>query len=96
MLVDQEGRRSLLIRDADGNEVVNQPLSKSFRSNPAAFALHDVNQDGLADFVILIPYEEVKVLLQHKDGAFTEVDVAPPGGARQPDGDRGRKKEGRA
>lgn len=81
VLVDNENRRSLLIRDADGNEVVNQLLSKSFRSKPAAFSLHDVNQDGLADFVILIPYEKVKVLLQDAQGGFTEVDVAPPGGA---------------
>ncbi|MCU0772320.1 MAG: VCBS repeat-containing protein [Verrucomicrobia bacterium] len=81
MLVDQEGRRSLLLRDAAGAEVLNQALDKSFRSNPAAFALHDVNQDGLADFVILTPYEKVKVLLQDQAGAFSEVDVAPPGGA---------------
>ena len=81
LLVDKDGRRSLFIRDSEGDEVVDQQLDKSFRSNPAAFALHDVNQDGLADFVILIPYEKVKVLLQDKAGAFTEVDVSPPGGA---------------
>ncbi len=81
VLLDQEGRRTLWLRDAEGKEVLNQPLSQSFQSNPAAFALHDVNQDGLADFVILIPYEKVKVLLQGPEGTFTEVDVAPPGGA---------------
>jgi len=81
VLVDKDGQRSLLLRDSEGAEVVNQSLDKSFRSNPAAFALHDVNQDGLADFVILIPYEAVKVLLQDDGGAFTEVDVSPPGGA---------------
>jgi len=80
VLVDKDGRRSLWVRDADGHEVVDQPLGQSFRSNPAAFAMHDVNQDGLTDFVILIPYEKVKVLLQDKQGAFKEVDVAPPGG----------------
>jgi hypothetical protein len=81
VLVDKEGRRSLLLRDADGKELVNQELDKSFRSNPAAFARHDVNQDGLVDFVILIPYDKVKVLLQGPEGSFTELDVAPPGGA---------------
>ncbi len=80
VLVEQEGKRTLVLRDAGGAEVLNQALDKSFRSNPAAFALHDVNQDGLSDFVILIPYEKVKVLLQDKAGAFAEVDVAPPGG----------------
>jgi hypothetical protein len=40
-----------------------------------------VNQDGLADLVVLIPYEKVKVLLQKSGGDFDEVDVDPPGGA---------------
>ena len=41
---------------------------------------HDVNQDGLADLVVLIPYEKVKVLLQVAGKDFDEQDVAPPGG----------------
>jgi FG-GAP-like repeat len=40
-----------------------------------------VNQDGMADLVVLIPYEKVKVLLQKSGGDFDEVDVDPPGGA---------------
>jgi hypothetical protein len=35
----------------------------------------------LADLVVLIPYEKVKVLLQKSGGDFDEVDVDPPGGA---------------
>jgi len=58
-----------------------QKLSDSFKSNPASFTIQDVNQDGLADLVILIPYEKVKVLLQKSGGDFDEVDVDPPGGA---------------
>lgn len=81
ILSDVDGRRSLVVRDSDGNKLLNQELSQSFKSNPAAFALHDVDQDGLVDFVILIPYEKVKVLLQNEAGEFTELDVAPPGGA---------------
>jgi hypothetical protein len=47
--------------------------------------LHDVNQDGLPDLVILVPYEKIKVLLQGVDKPFEEVDVSPPGGsAEQP------------
>jgi len=42
-----------------------------------------VNQDGLADLVVLIPYEKIKVLLQKKNGMFDEVDVDPPGGAME-------------
>ncbi len=42
-----------------------------------------MNQDGLADLVVLIPYEKIKVLLQKKDGKFDEMDVDPPGGAME-------------
>ncbi len=43
----------------------------------------DANQDGLADLVVLIPYEKIKVLIQKPDKTtFDEQDVAPPG--RQP------------
>jgi hypothetical protein len=35
----------------------------------------------LADLVILIPYEKIKVLLQSPDKRFEELDVAPPGGS---------------
>jgi hypothetical protein len=44
-------------------------------------AIQDVNQDGRADLVILIPYEKIKVLLQKHDGSFDEEDVDAPGGA---------------
>ena len=40
-----------------------------------------MNQDGLADLVVLIPYEKIKLLLQKTAGDFDEVDVDPPGGA---------------
>ena len=55
--------------------------TKNFKSNPTTLAFHDVNQDGLPDLVVLIPYEKVKVLRQVPDKDFDEVDVAPPGGA---------------
>ena len=35
----------------------------------------------MADFVLLIPYEKIKVLLQNTHGTFDEKDVDPPGGA---------------
>jgi hypothetical protein len=41
---------------------------------------HDVDQDGLADLVVLIPYEKMKVLRQTADSEFEELDLAPPGG----------------
>jgi hypothetical protein len=78
--VDKDGHRSLLTQTADGKSRT-QPLSDSFKSNPAMLGIHDVNQDGLGDLVILIPYEKIKVLLQQTGGQFDEQDVDPPGGA---------------
>jgi hypothetical protein len=82
VIVDKDGARSLVIRAADGR-TTTQKLSDSFKSNPATLAIQDVNQDGLADLVVLIPYEKIKVLLQKKDGKFDELDVDPPGGAME-------------
>ena len=79
IIVDKDGARSLVIRTADG-KVKTQKLSSTFTSNPTTFAIQDVNQDGLADFVLLIPYEKIKVLLQKTDGSFDEKNVDPPGG----------------
>jgi hypothetical protein len=79
VIVDQDGKRSLLTRTADGKSKT-QKLSENFKSNPTALAIHDINQDGLPDLVALIPYEKIKVLLQASDKDFEEVDIAPPGG----------------
>ena len=79
ILVDKDGVRSLVTRTAEG-KTATQKLSDSFKSNPATLAILDVNQDGLADLVVLIPYEKIKILLQKKDGKFSEINVDPPGG----------------
>ena len=82
MIVDQNGQRFLVIRTADG-KIRTQKLSETFTSNPVAMAIQDVNQDGLPDLVVLIPYEKIKVLLQKSDGNFDEENVDPPGGAME-------------
>jgi hypothetical protein len=79
VIVDKDGVRSLVTRTADG-KTKSQKLNENFKANPAALSIHDVNQDGLADLVALIPYEKIKVLLQKADGTFDEKDVDPPGG----------------
>ncbi len=79
VMVDKDGRRSLVVRTADG-KMRTQKLSENFKSNPTALVIHDVNQDGRADLVALIPYEKIKVLLQKAGGDFDEEDVDPPGG----------------
>jgi hypothetical protein len=80
MIVDQNGQRVLVIRTMDG-KIRTQKLSENFTSNPVSLSIQDVNQDGLPDLVVLIPYEKVKVLLQKANGDFDEEDVDPPGGA---------------
>ena len=80
IIVDNNGDRSLVTMTADG-KARTQKLSEDFKSNPTAMAIQDVNQDGRADLVILIPYEKIKVLLQKRDGSFDEEDVDAPGGA---------------
>src|SRR6185312_4624672 len=66
VIVDKSGQRSLVTRAADG-KMKSQKLSDSFKGNPTAITIHDINQDGLADLVIAIPYEKIKVLLQKPD-----------------------------
>lgn len=80
VVLDQEGKRALFLRTPDG-KTRTQKLGDNFKSNPASMAWHDLDHDGLADLVILIPYEKLKVLRQVAGKDFEEIDVAPPGGA---------------
>ena len=80
VIVDNDGKRSLVTRTADG-KAQTQKLAESFKSNPSALLAADVDQDGLEDLVVLVPYEKLKVLRQIADKDFEEIDVAPPGGA---------------
>ncbi|MBM3835282.1 MAG: VCBS repeat-containing protein [Verrucomicrobia bacterium] len=79
-VVDLDGKRELQTVAADGT-VRKQKLSESFKSNPKSLAIHDANQDGLADVIILTPYEKVKIMLQVAGKDFEEIDVTPPGGS---------------
>jgi hypothetical protein len=80
VILDQDGKRTLVTRTADGKGRA-QKMSDSFKSNPSTMNFHDVNQDGLMDLVVLIPYEKIKVLLQVAGRDFDEEDIAPPGGS---------------
>ena len=84
VIVEQDNRKELVVRSADG-KLSRQKLAESLKSVPSGMVIHDVNQDGLADLVVLVPYEKIKVLIQQADKPFAEEDVAPPGGsAEQP------------
>ncbi len=79
VIIDQDGKRSLVTRSADGT-MKTQKLSASFQATPTTMAFHDADQDGLMDLVVLMPYEKVKILRQFPGKDFEEIDVAPPGG----------------
>lgn len=80
VIMDFEGKRELQILSGEG-KLTRQKLSESFKSNPSSMAIHDVNQDGRPDIVILIAYEKIKTLLQVEGKDLEEIDAAPPGGA---------------
>ena len=80
LIMQESSGRYLVTRTADG-KTKSQKLSSSFTDDPTSMAIHDVNQDGLPDLVVLIPYDKVKVLQQKANGSFVEENVKPPGGA---------------
>ena len=80
VILDQDGKRTLVTRTA-GGQIRTQKLSEDFKANPTSMVFHDVDQDGLVDLVVLIPYEKVKILRQVPGKDFEELDVALPGGA---------------
>ena len=80
VILDQNDKRFLQLISPAGT-TTTQKLSENFKSNPTSFAIHDVDQDGHPDLIILIPYEKIKILRQVPDNSFEEYDVAPPGGS---------------
>ena len=84
IISEQETNRVLVIRGADG-KTKTQKLSEKFKATPTSLTIHDADQDGLADIVVLSPYDKIKVLRQVPGKDFEEIDVLPPGGsAEQP------------
>jgi hypothetical protein len=82
-IVEQDTNRVLVTMTADGRSHT-QKLSETFKAAPSSMTMHDANQDGLADLVVLIPYEKIKFLIQKTDHTtFEEVDLPPPGGSTE-------------
>lgn len=83
VIVEGETNRSLVTLTADGKKHT-QKLSEKFQAAPSGMIMHDANQDGLTDLVVLIPYEKIKFLIQKPDHTtFEEEDLAPPGGSTE-------------
>lgn len=83
LVVAGEDARFLEWHDPSGL-VGRQKLNENFKSNPDVMLIHDINQDGLNDLIVSIPYEKLKLLVQVDGGTFEELDVAPPGGTSGP------------
>lgn len=81
-IIEEENRRYLVLWGPEG-EIHRQPLAEQFKGNADALVRHDVDQDGLTDLVVLIPYEKLKVLRQQNEGGFEELDLAAPGGGAE-------------
>lgn len=79
IITEADNKRHLQVVNAEG-AARKQALNENFKSNPRSMAIHDLNQDGRSDLVLLIPYENIKVLLQNPDQQFDEHDITPPGG----------------
>src|SRR5208282_3376050 len=83
VIVEQDTNRLLVTLTADGKSRT-QKLSETFKATPSSMTMHDANQDGLADLVVLVPYEKIKFLIQKPDASnFEETDLAPPGGSTE-------------
>jgi hypothetical protein len=83
VIADRDTNRVLVTMTADG-KTHSQKLSEKFQAAPSSMTMHDANQDGLADLVVLIPYEKIKFLIQNTDHTtFDEEDLAPPGGSME-------------
>jgi hypothetical protein len=83
VILEMETNRVLLTRTSDG-KTRTQKLSDDFKASPSSMTMFDANQDGLADLVVLVPYEKIKILIQKPDKTtFDEEDVLPPGGSTE-------------
>lgn len=80
LIVETDGKRDLELRAADGTSRT-QKLAETFKGVPASLVIHDADQDGKDDLLVLIPYEKMKLLFTRPAGAFLELDLASPGGS---------------
>lgn len=80
LIVENDGKRDLELRASDGT-TRTQKLAESFKGVPSSLVIHDVDQDGRDDLLVLIPYEKMKLLLARPGGSFKELDLASPGGS---------------
>jgi hypothetical protein len=78
VVADNDGKRSLQLFNAAGS-LRSLSLGESFKGSPVALVAHDIDQDGLEDLIILVPYEKARILRQVAGGEFEEIEMTLPG-----------------
>jgi hypothetical protein len=81
VIVEQDTNRALVTFTAD-HKSTTQKLSGGLSWSVGSMKMHDLNQDGLADLLIVVPGDKFKALIQRhtNTNSFDEEDVTPPGG----------------
>jgi hypothetical protein len=82
VIVEQDTNRALETFTADNKTPTVQKLGGGLSWTVGQMSMHDLNQDGLADLLVIVPGDKFKVLIQRnaKTNYFDEEDVMPPGG----------------
>lgn len=78
VVADADGKRSLQLF-AGSASPRSQMLGESFKDTPAALVAHDMDQDGLTDLLVLVPFAKTRVLRQVAGADFEEIELALPG-----------------
>jgi len=82
VIVEQDTNRALVTIDSD-HKTTSQKLGGGLSWTVGSMQMHDLNQDGLADLVVVVPGDKFKALIQRdsKTNVFDEQDIMPPGGS---------------
>ena len=79
VLREEKGKRWLdfITRNPAGEPAITRTVDLAgLKTDPRGLRLIDANQDGLLDVAVFTPLDSLRLLLQAKDGSFTEASAA--------------------
>ena len=79
VLREEKGKRwiDFINRNPAGEPVITRTVDlPGLKTDPRGLRLVDANQDGLLDVAVFTPLDSLRLLLQTKDGAFTDASAA--------------------
>lgn len=62
-----------IVEASTGKQVIEWEVDAP-KDDPSGLRLADVNQDGLSDLLLFVPYEPLTAFLQHPDGTFAVLE----------------------